>query len=372
MSNQLKLEVEKLLNMAGVKINGKSDSDIKVNDDLFYRRALAEGSIGVGESYMDGMWDCKSLDVLFDKLLSARLDSAVSKRPSLILAGLKARMFNPQTKKRASKSIESHYDIGNDLYKLMLDKRMIYSCGYWKNAKTLDQSQEAKLDLICKKVGLKKGQKILDIGCGWGGFAKFAAERYGVKVVGITISKEQAALARENCKGLDVEIRLQDYRDLDEKFDHIISIGMFEHVGVRNYKTYMKMVNKNLKDGGLFLLHTIGASKSGTVTDPWIHKYVFPDSLLPSPSQISSAADGLFVLEDWHNFGEDYDKTLMAWHSNFEKNWPKLKDKYDERFKRMWDFYLLSCAGSFRCGKNRLWQIVFSKSPVKGGYKIVR
>ena len=152
---------------------------------------------------------------------------------------LKARLVNLQSTSRAYNIGKKHYDIGNELYKNMLDKRMNYSCGYWKNSKTLDQAQEAKLDLICKKVGLKPGMKILDIGCGWGSFVKFAAEKYKVKAVGITVSKEQAKLARELCKGLPIEIRLQDYRELNEKFDRIISIGMFEHVGPKNYKTYV-------------------------------------------------------------------------------------------------------------------------------------
>ncbi len=248
----------------------------------------------------------------------------------------------------------------------MLDSRMAYSCGYWKDAKTLDAAQEAKLDLICQKIGLQKAMRVLDIGCGWGSFAKFAAQKYGAHVVGITISKEQARFAKNDCKGLQVEIRLQDYRNLRERFDRIVSVGMFEHVGCKNYRTYLRVAHRNLARGGLFLLHTIGCSRSVKSTDPWIDKYIFPNSMLPSARQITTAAEGLFILEDWHNFGPDYDKTLMAWHKNFTRNWDKIKDKYDDRFLRMWRFYLLSCAATFRSRRNQLWQVVFSKGGVDG------
>ncbi|MBU4141897.1 cyclopropane fatty acyl phospholipid synthase, partial [Patescibacteria group bacterium] len=275
-------------------------------------------------------------------------------------------------KSRAFLIGEKHYDLGNALYQNMLDERMIYSCGYWKNAKTLNEAQEAKLDLVCRKIGLKEGMKVLDIGCGWGGFAKYAAEKYKARVVGVTVSKEQADLARRVCEGLPVEIRLQDYRDISGKFDGIVSIGMFEHVGYKNYQTYMKVARDCLKDNGLFLLHTIGRNVARAATDPWINKYIFPDSVIPSTEKIISAAKGLFVLEDWHNFGVDYDKTLMAWHRNFKNNWDKIKHIYDQRFYRMWSYYLLACAASFRVRKNQVWQIVFSKNGVAGGYASVR
>ncbi len=371
MADKYKQTVQKLLKYADIKINGTRPYDIKVKDERLYKRVLEAGSLGLGESYMDGWWECKKLDEFFNKVLSAKLDKKVIGLKNVLLL-LKAKGTNMQSKSRAHIVGKKHYDIGNNLYKKMLDKRMAYSCGYWKKAKNLDQAQKAKFDLICKKLNFKPGQKILDIGCGWGGFPKYAAEKYKVKVVGITISKEQVKLAKEICKGLPVEIRLQDYRKLNEKFDHIISIGMFEHVGPKNYKTFMKIVSRNLKEDGLFLLHTIGKSKGGGGGDPWIHKYIFPNGILPSPKQITNAAQGLFVLEDWHNFSADYDKTLMQWHKNFTGSWNKIKDSYDNRFYRMWTYYLLSCAGGFRSRKNQLWQIVFSKNGVPGGYKSLR
>lgn len=367
----MKQTIQEYFALANVQINGNQPWDIQVHNPRFYTKLLAGGSLALGESYLDGWWDCKQLDEFINKVLRAKLEKRVRSK-SLIWNALKAKVMNLQSKAKAHEIGKSHYDAGNDLYKVMLDKNMAYSCGYWNKAKTLDEAQEAKLDLSCKKLGLKKGMRVLDIGCGWGSFAKYAAEKYKVKVVGITVSKEQVKLARERCKGLLVEIKLQDYRKLNEKFDRIISIGMFEHVGYKNYRTYMKVVHRCLKPNGLFLLHTIGGNKSVNSTEPWINKYIFPNSMLPSTKQISKVAEGLFVLEDWHSFGADYDKTLMAWYQNFMKNWDKIKSDYDQRFYRMWKYYLLVCAGSFRSRKNQLWQIVFSKKGVKGGYQSIR
>lgn len=366
--SKLKHTAQEILKQADVKINGNRPWDIKVKDNKFYSRVLTQGSLGLGESYMDGWWDCKRLDILFAKVLGCDLDKSAINKWNLITQFLKAKVLNAQRKSKAFEIGEEHYDIGNDLYKVMLDKRLTYTCGYWKNAKTLDKAQEAKMDLICKKLNLKKGQKILDIGCGWGSFLKFAAEKYKIKGVGVTVSKEQVELGNKLCKGLPVEIVLQDYRDLKGKFDHIVSLGMFEHVGCKNYKNYMKVVHRCLKDGGLFLLHTIGGNKSVKFTDPWIAKYIFPNSMLPSIKQIAESIEGLFVMEDWHNFSAYYDNTLMAWWNNFNKSWPKLKKNYSEKFYRMWNYYLLACAGSFRCRKNQLWQVVLSKKGVVGGY----
>lgn len=371
MSKEEKI-VKSLLSNAGIAVNGSSPADIKINNRAFYKKILTQGSLALGESYMDKWWSCERLDELFYRLIKANLEKKVVYNLRMVLYGCASFVFNLQSKSRAFLIGKKHYDAGNDLYGHMLDKRMVYTCGYWKDAGNLDEAQEAKLDLVCKKIGLKAGQKVLDIGCGWGSFAKYAAEKYGVSVVGVTVSAEQVKLGKELCEGLPVDIRLLDYRDVDEKFDHIISLGMFEHVGYKNYKTYMKAAHRLLKDDGLFLLHTIGGNESAISIDPWIEKYIFPNSMLPSIKQISGAAEGLFVVEDFHNFSADYDKTLMAWHKNFKNNWDKIKTNYDGRFRRMWEYYLLSCAGMFRARKNQLWQIVLSKNGVAGGYKSMR
>jgi len=372
MSEKLKSTAQKILDLAGITINGSKPWDIQIKDERFYKRVLNQGSLGLGESYMDGWWECEQLDEFFNKLLAAKIDEKVKGDWQLLASLIFQRIFNMQSKSRAFEIGEKHYDVGNDLYKVMLDKRMVYTGAYWPEADNLDQAQENKLDLVCHKIGLQPGQKVLDIGCGWGSFAKFAAEKYEANVVGITVSKEQAKLAEKMCNGLPIEIRLQDYRDVNEKFDHIISLGMIEHVGYKNYREYMKIVHKCLKDKGLFLLQTIAGNQSVKSTDPWIEKYIFPNSMLPSAAQLSTAIESLFVMEDWHSFGINYDNTLMAWYNNFINGWDSIKHNYDERFFRMWKYYLLCCAGSFRCRKNQLWQIVYSKNGVKGGYVSIR
>jgi len=369
--NDFRYKVERLLSFADVKIDGDRPWDLQVHNEDLYAKLLAEGSLGLGESYMDGWWDCNRLDEFFSRILRAKLDERV-KPWSGLFGILKAKLFNFQKPSRAFQIGQHHYDIGNNLYRHMLGESLIYSCGYWKNASTLDQAQEAKLDLVYRKLDLQPGMHVLDIGCGWGGTAKFAAERYQVEVVGMTVSEEQARFGKELCQGLPVEIRLQDYRGLEGAFDRILSLGMFEHVGYKNYVTFMRAVNSYLKDGGLFLLHTIGGNRSVTRNDPWIERYIFPNSMLPSARQICAAAEGLFILEDWHSFGADYDKTLMHWFRNFHNNWDTLKEEYDERFYRMWKYYLLSCAGSFRARINQLWQIVLSPGGIPGGYRAPR
>ncbi|MFH1656817.1 MAG: cyclopropane fatty acyl phospholipid synthase [Candidatus Nealsonbacteria bacterium] len=370
--NKVKKIAKEILNIADIQIDGNNPWDIKVYNENFYSRVLDKGSLGLGESYMDKWWDCQNVDQFIYKILRSKIDEKVEKDFGLLFKIFIAKLFNRQSKARAFQVGEKHYNLGNKLFKNMLDSKMIYSCGYWKDVDNLDQAQENKLDLICKKIGLEKGMKVLDIGCGWAGFAKYASEKYGVKVVGITISKEQTKLAKEKCKGLPIEIRLEDYRDIDEKFDRIVSIGMIEHVGYKNYRKYMEVVNRCLKDDGLFLLHTIGSSISVKSGDAWLDKYIFRNGMLPSIEQLGKVMGNLFVMEDWHNFSADYDKTLMAWHSNFNNNWDKIKSNYDERFFRMWNYYLLSCAGAFRARKMQLWQIVLSKSGVLGGYKSIR
>lgn len=369
--NSLRRRIEALLDHADVTINGQRPWDIQVKNTTFYRRVLAQGSLAFGETYMDGWWETEALDQLITRLLKARLDEKI-RSFVVLMAAFKAKLLNCQSTRRAFQVGERHYNISNTLYQRMLDSRMIYSCGYWKNAADLDQAQLNKLHLTCRKLHLEPGQKVLDIGCGWGGTAKFMTLEYGVEVLGVTISTAQAELARENCQGLPVEIRVQDYRELDGAFDRVVSIGMFEHVGHKNYRTYFRKVAELLKDDGLFLLHTIGGNTPAEHTDPWIDKYIFPNGTIPSAQQVCRAFEGFFVLEDWHNFGLDYDKTLMAWHANFHRAWPELKADYDERFQRMWDYYLLSSAGSFRARNNQLWQIVLSRKGLPEGYHFPR
>ncbi|HZH44211.1 MAG TPA: cyclopropane fatty acyl phospholipid synthase [Lysobacter sp.] len=363
----LRARFERLLAMADVRVDGDRPWDLRVRDGRLFARAFAHGSLGFGEAYMDGWWDTDRLDELLARLLGAGLDRQVRGLGDAWIA-LRAVLTNMQAGRRAFEVGERHYDLGNDLYRAMLGRRMVYSCAYWRDAADLDAAQEAKLDLVCRKLLLEPGMRVLDIGCGWGEALKFAAERYGVRGVGVTVSREQAEYARRLCAGLPIEIRLQDYREIDERFDRVFSIGMFEHVGVKNYRRYFEVVRRCLPDDGLTVLHTIGTNRSTNRTDPWIDRYIFPNSMLPSATQIAEASEGLFVLEDWHSFGPDYDRTLQAWRDNIEAAWPSLPARYDERFRRMWRYYLHSCMAGFRVRNLQLWQVVLSPRGRPGGY----
>lgn len=356
-----------LLAKADIEIGGSRPWDIQFYAEGVPEEALARGNLGFGEAYMDGAWDAEALDQFFCKLLAAKLPDEIT--PAKILPHvIKSKLLNRQTQKRAWEVGEAHYDLGNEFYGAMLDSRMTYTCGYWKDADNLEDAQIAKLDLICRKLQLEPGMRLLDIGCGWGSLMAYAAEHYGVEAVGLTISKEQTDWAQAKYPHLSLDFRLMDYREIDEKFDRIASVGMFEHVGPKNYRTFFEVAHRCLNPGGLFLLHTIGKNLRKSFPDPWIDKYIFPNGELPSVGQIGDAVDELFVVEDLHNFGADYDKTLMAWHENFEKAWPRFKDELGDHFYRMWHYYLLSCAGAFRARDIQLWQWVLSKDGVEGVY----
>jgi cyclopropane-fatty-acyl-phospholipid synthase len=362
----------RLLGEADVRLDGTRSWDPQIRDGRVFRRILARGSLGVGESYVEGWWDCDRLDELVSRTVRADVDGRLMRAPSDWWRLLTTRLWNLQRVGRAAQVAHCHYDLGNDLFEAMLDARAIYSCGYWRGAHSLDEAQEAKLDLIARKLALEPGMRVLDVGCGWGGAARFYAERYGVEVVGVTISAEQAKRAAAVCRGLPVAIEHKDYRAIEGRFDRAYSIGMFEHVGWRNHRGYFDVIARHLDRDGLFLLHTIGAPVTSRCGDAWVARYVFPNSLLPSAAQIASACERLFVVEDWHNFGADYDATLLAWYRNFERAWPRLAARYGERFRRMWRYYLLTSAGSFRARRTQLWQIALSPRGVARGYRCAR
>jgi len=364
--------VRDILALAEVGVDGQHPWDLQVTSKEFYRRLLGQGSIALGETYMDGLWECEKIDVFIYKVLRSGLENKISVL-SLLWPVLWSKMVNLQSKGRAFNIGKHHYDMGNDLFKLMLDDSMAYTCGYWREADNLAAAQIAKMDLVCRKMGLQAGMRVLDIGCGWGSFARYAAQNYGVKVVGVTVSQEQIDLGRELCAGLDVDLRYQDYRDVQGRFDRVVSIGMFEAVGPKNFRTYMQTVARCLEDDGLFLLHTIGTNTPDLQADPWTLKYIFPGGYLPLQKQVDAATQGIFIMEDWHNFGVDYDPTIMAWVANVEAARGQLEELgYDERFYRMWTYWLLSAAGSARARRNQLWQVVYSKKGLDGGYLPVR
>lgn len=362
--------VESLLAFADVQIGGHRPWDIRVHDDRFYGRVLTDTDLGLGESYMDGDWSCARLDELATRLFSAGLHQRW--RWGDLRDAMLARLLSRQTRAQVRRRVAPHYDLGNDLFEAMLDTRhMAYTCGYWRaGAQTLEEAQEAKLDLACRKLALGQGMRVLDIGCGWGGLAAFAARRYGVQVTGVTLSHEQATLGTERTRGLDVDIRLQDYRDVTGQFDRVVSIGCLEHIGHRNHRRFFEVIRARLAEGGHALVHSIGVSHTQYRVGRFIDRYVFPLVNLPSIAQIGRAVDDLFVVDDVHNFGTDYDPTLMAWHERFQDAWPNLEGRYghllDGRFKRMFEFYLLMTAGFFRSRQAQVWQIVLTPS---GGHQ---
>ena len=353
--------VRELFGLAGVTIGGSAPGDITVHDERFYERLLRDASIGLGEAYMDGWWDTDALDTFVDKVMRANLKDKVTGSWRLRILTAKAMLLNLQSRARSGPSVTAHYDIGNDLYQRMLDPRMVYTCAYWRDAKTLAEAQEAKLDLVCRKIGLERGMRVLDLGCGWGGFAAYAAEKYGCSVVGVTLSHDQVALGREMWKDRSVDLRLCDYREVAGKFDRVVSIGMMEHVGPKNHRTMMKVIDRRLADDGIALVHTIANNRSLRHGTPFIEKYIFPNAVAPSLAQIGRAVEGLFVVEDLQNIGPDYDKTLLAWWENFDRAYPELRHKYDQRFYRMWKFYLLAAAGASRSRDGQLYQLVLTK-----------
>jgi cyclopropane-fatty-acyl-phospholipid synthase len=361
--------VRGLLSEAGIELNGPSPWDIQVHRPEFHARVLAEGSLGLGEAYMDGWWDCGQLDEFFHRVTAARLGARLKMTPALAWLWLKSVISNRQDKHRVWRAADVHYDLDVAVFEATFDRRLTGSCAYWADAQDLDGAQEAKLDLVCRKIGLKAGQRVWDIGCGWGAFMGFAAERYGASCVGVTISEEQARYGRARYAGLPIEFRVMDYRSFQDEADHVVSMGMFEHVGPKNYRSYFEAAHRALRPGGLFLLHTIFAKERWPAIDPWLDKYIFPGGVLPTVGQIGQAVEGLFVVEDLENFGADYDRTLMAWRARFRSNWARLAEKYGERFCRMWDYYLSCCAGGFRSRGISLGQFVLSPAGVPGGWR---
>jgi cyclopropane-fatty-acyl-phospholipid synthase len=361
--------IRDLLAEVGVQVNGSRPWDIQVFDKGLYRRILAEGSLGLGEAYMDRWWHCERLDDFFHRILSADLERRLLPTPATAWLTIKAKLQNRQSKQRARQVAETHYDLGIDIFEATFDRRLTGSCGYWRRAQTLDAAQEAKLDLVCRKIGLKRGERVLDIGCGWGAFMGFAAEEYGARCVGVTVSRGQVDYGAQRYAGQPIEFLLQDYRDFQGRVDHVVSMGMFEHVGPKNYPAYFRAARRALNQGGLFLLHTIWANERRAAIEPWLNKYIFPNGALPTVGQIGRAVEGLFVIEDVENFGPDYDRTLMAWRANFQAHQTKLSAKYGERFCRMWDYYLCCCAAGFRSRIINVGHFVLSPQGVAGGWR---
>lgn len=355
---------------AGVRINGNNPWDIRVNNDRFFSKAL-RGSLGFGESYMDGDWDTDELDALFRRIMRMKLTRSPLVILNRVWNEIRARITNIQSRSGSRAIAEAHYDLDHRLYQEFLGPYNQYTCCFFNQAKTLEAAEIEKLEMLCDKLGLTAEDKVLDIGCGWGGFAKYAAETRGCSVTGVSISKEQIAYARDYTAGLPVKIIEADYRDLPDMFggqhfDKVLICGMLEHVGYKNYRTIFSIIHELLKDDGRFLLHTIGNNKTTAVVDPWIEKYIFRNSMAPSMEQLTMAFQGLLVAQDWENYGLYYAPTLAAWQQNFEDRWDAISAiesarPFDERFRRMFNYYFLSCKAAFETENLYLWHIVLTK-----------
>lgn len=374
----------RILQPAGIELDGKNPYDPQIHDDRAYNMILGGGTLGVGNAYIEGFWGCDRVDELVSKVLEADLHSMIAASPQLLARSALARVVNMQTPHRSKQVAEMHYDLPSELYEAFLDSNMQYTCGYWRKADNLDEAQRQKMSLVAKKLGIQQGMKVLDIGFGWGQLANYFAEEHGAEVTGITVSEEQLRYAQEHFDKPDYY--LMDYRELDMPgyFDRVTAIGVIEHVGYKNYRPFMQVVRNLLARDGLFLLQTIGNTKSNVTGDPWLNKHIFPNGMTPSEVQLAAASEGVLLKEDEHSFGQDYDKTLISWHENFINNWPNLDGqmidearpelgRYDERFRRTWEYYFLMCAGSFRSRKAmQLWQNVYSRDGITYGYEPVR
>lgn len=361
--------IKEMLAKIDVQINGSRPWDIQIHNHRLWDRVIHQGSLGLGEAYMESWWDCQALDQLFCRIMRGDLEKHFRLTLPVLLGIAAYALRNLQSIARARMVARGHYDFDNDMFEAMLDPFMQYSCGYWEHADSLERAQQDKMELICRKLQLKPGMRVLDIGCGWGGLGRYMAQHYGVHVTGVTVSWAQAQYAESHSQGLDVEWLLKDYRSLIGKYERIVSVGMFEHVGHKNYAVFMDSAHHLLREDGLFLLHTIGANQKRLSVDPWIEKYIFRNGILPSIAEIGNAIAGRFVMEDWHNFGADYDKTLMAWAENFKRGREVGKFSCSESVFRMFRYYLLSCAGAFRARDLQLWQIVLSPHGAVGGYR---
>lgn len=373
--------VTQVFNNAGILLDDDdSPYNIQlVKPDKFFRAVALRGHDGFADAYMKGYWECTALDQCVFKLLSSGAIDSLRFHPSNLRLCVSDLFRNKQKPGRAQRNVSHHYNRGA-VFEVMLDRTRSYSCGHWALARNLEDAQIAKLDLVCLKLGLKPGMSFCDIGCGWGALLRHAAKKYGCASAGITLSTDQRDYIGspdfDSPEDVPLTARLDDYRNLHGQYDRIASVGMFEHVGRKNARNFMRCVDRYLKPGGLFLLHTIASRHSSPSLNhpelPWIEKNIFPGGSLLSMGQITTAAQGIFKVLDQENFGPYYDLTLMEWAKNFKEGWESIKSLYSEEFYRMWLYYLYSCAAGFRSGRLELFQIVLAKPDWQGLYRGVR
>ena len=362
-----------LLASADIHLNGSRPWDIQIKYPQTLQRLLSLGGFALGESYMDGWWECQAIDLMVERAMRAGLQEKLA-TPRAWWESFKVRM-RPRDGVGQSRIVgRMHYAVGNQVFQAMLDPYMAHSCAYWvEGAQTLEEAQIAKLEMVCRKLQLRPGMRVLDMGCGWGSFMRYAAEHYGVTVLGLSNVPHQIELGKTLARHLPVQFELSDYAQFNtdgkSKFDRIVSIGTFEQLGQAHVAAFFETAKGCLKDDGWMLLQTQGKSNRQRLLDAWNDKYIYPQGYLPRLDEVTQASEAHFVVEDVHNIGADHDRTLLHWHQRFEMAWPQLRLSHDERFYRMWRFHLLSSAASFRTRHHQMWQLVLSP---KGLHKVYR
>lgn len=364
LTNNTKLQI---INNKTSTISTNNNPDIIVNNNNFYTKLLKHGEIGLGESYVDKDWDSNNLEeTLYNLIINQKkIENAIIKNsPNLIikkLLDIPSDIFSTDNTKN---DIKFHYDIGNKLYENMLGKSMLYSCAYfYKQGLSLDEAQYAKLDLIAKKLNLKEGMRVLDIGCGFGTAAIYLSKKFNVNILGISLSKEQINYFNSIYTGTQVQVIYKDYRELtrehNNSYDCIYSIGMFEHIGINNHIDYYNKCFKLLKTNGTMLIHTIVSNKRLYSHNSWITKYIFPGAELPHISDFTKKYTDNWLLQDLQCIGKSYSKTLLAWKKNINDS--SVFNNYDDKFKRTWNYYLLLCSAAFRAREITVFQLVYFK-----------
>lgn len=355
--------VARIFSIADVAINGTRRWDIRVSDDRFFPSVLFQGSLGLGESYLRGWWTCEDLEELFYRLITGGLERISRALPVHMIGRLADRFVNQQTRDKSLRVAERHYNLGNDLFLSFLGAYKNYSCGLYESTQTLDEAQVAKMEKICHELDLRPGDRLLDVGGGWGEFARFAATRHGCHVTSINIADEQIAYATEYCGDAPVEIRKCDYREISGRYNKIAVIAMLTHVGYKNYRLFMEVMSRCLEPNGLILIETVGGHVSQTNCEPWTDKYIFPGGMIPSLEQLDRSVEGLFHRTRISEFGLSYVRTLRSWHQNLLAAWPTLRHRYDDSTRLMFEYFFLSCAGAFRARDLVYWHVLLSKRP---------
>lgn len=358
-----KLTLTTLLREANIEPNGASPWDPQIKDERFYRTVLLRGSVGLGDAYLNGWWECADISGFILRIIKSGIHLRVP-RVDIFLRRLRFGLIDAQNRIRSKRVAELHYDEDPYIFEVMLGSTNSYTCARWKGVITLDAAQQQKMDLLCKKAGLSSGMTVLDIGSGWGGFLAYAAERYQVRGIGLTISKTQLDYARKRYGNLPVEFRLQDYRDFVGGVDAVVSICVIEHVGSDHYREYFQKVRETLtREDGFFAMQCILACDTQARMDPWTEKHIFPNGILPTLERIENAVEGILHIVDREFFRDDYVRTFSAWYENLVRNKNAIIARCGVRYFRKYEYYLCLYIAGFGSGRIDVGQFVLSPTP---------